>query len=228
MTSLDSTSSSSSSSTAAAYDQWQEWAKHQRRTQRKEAEDLIYGDDDDDKDDEDETDSQVQIQKHMELPHKKSRGSLLDDEEDDDSESNDQPWKMLPRLLQARKSLLEDDSDDEDDFPSLAYNCNYNNYNTCDALFLPPTSLRRSEERGPPRIPSNRSLALSSLSTHSNTSLKQSSLSFDSSSSKSSLLDFDVARSPVAAVPLVCIAAAMTSRRRFTVSRQGSLPIARL
>lgn len=199
MTSLESSSTGLSSTTSCgSYDQWSQWASRQRRTSRQEAEDLIYGDD--------ENDSSAQ--KHMELPHKpaaKSSKSLLDDDEGDDNDEQEQP--MLLRFLNARKSLLDDDSDDEDDYP-------LRNNLSCDALFLPPTELRRNrEDEDLSRIPSSRSLLSSSVTTPPTPLSKQ--LSYKNLDTTS------LARSPM---PLAYITA-MTSRRRFSVSRQDALPV---
>merc|ERR1719261_2454784 len=141
----------------------------------------------------------------------------------------------MPRFLAARKSLLEeDDSDDDDDEWSRLHQTTTNvAWSNCDALFLPPTALRRAKDNDRllpvPRFPSNRSLletSLSSLSsatpppTNAATPPKDLSLTSCSVGGKTTVSATAAVLSPV---PLSIITA-MNSRRRFSISRQGSLP----
>ncbi|CAB9501996.1 expressed unknown protein [Seminavis robusta] len=213
-TSTSSTSSSSSSSDSSnSYDQWQQWAQKQRQTRRQESEDLIYGDDENDE----------QVRQHMELPHKKRVSLLDDDDEDDCCDQQVAPWKMLPRLVAARQSLLDDDSDDEED----------NEFRTrlpvsADALFLPPTSLRRSNERTGRlfAMASMRSLNTTGDNSSSNSSGNLVSPSPSPTSRRAPVLLKGKMDASLPPAPL-SIVSAMSSLRRYSHTRDttGSVPL---
>lgn len=235
---LSNTEVVSGDASVPAYDQWQHWAQKQKHSKRKEAESLLYGDSSTSSCDE------TKVQQFMELPRKDAaaKRSLLDDDDDeDDSETDSQaPWKMLQQQAlrhqqrkTARNSLLDDDdSDDEEDLgrelPRMPLGP--------DALFLPPTSLKRSSPIVPLSFTSKRNLFVtapsfssrsggSSLSSgnSSSRSLLNKSLTFESSATTPKSMSSSTSGAGKSPVPLSLITA-MSSRRRYTLTRNGSLP----
>ena len=225
-----------------AYDQWQQWAQRQKQSKRKELGSLLHGDVSTSSD----SYSDEKVQEFMELPRKQAiaKSSLLDDDDDEDECETDSkiPWKMMQRtaLLQQQKrnqrsSLLDDEDsngEDQDDLerelPRMPLGA--------DALFLPPTSLKRSSPivALPPTFTSKRNLFVtapsfssrsggSSLSSgvgSSNRSLLNKSLNFDSITTPKS------ATSPVSGIspaPLSLVTV-LSTRRRYTLARNGSPP----
>lgn len=149
-------SACSSLSTNTSYDQWKLWADKQRQTARRSFSKSLL----------EEQSLDGKVQQHMQLPRKQARTSLMNDSDDESDNDQAMPMQMQMQMMQspqfswkamqqatqkATGSSLLDDSDDEDDMfhqqplrsmPSIG----------ADALFLPPTALRRQGKQSSERF----------------------------------------------------------------------------
>jgi hypothetical protein len=169
--------SSSSTNNNMAYNQWQQWAQNQRKTLRREAlENLIDGNDCCDRN----------VHQFMELPHKR-RVSLLVEGSDDCDQQHHHVDPLLT-MLKSRYSSPKDDDDDCDETDKVKEPTTQMepSGNSADIRFLPPTCLRRSDDRRTSHLLAMRSLNCNT-SSNDNT-IKMESHLVSPSSRRSSLV----------------------------------------